>query len=156
MALMKSWIETIAVHNNIWLVLVFHGVDGIGWEPKTGADLKEYFTYIKSKQDQLWVATFQDVTKYMRERKHGTVHSSQKEDRLEVVLGHDLPQEFYDLPLTLRTIVPTEWPFVEVRQGNRTQRVQVVQDQGKGSVTYQADPNAGALTLERAASKLSP
>ncbi|MBP1768375.1 MAG: polysaccharide deacetylase family protein [Candidatus Aminicenantes bacterium] len=43
MSLMKSWVDTIARHENIWLVLVFHGIDGIGWEPKTGAELKEYF-----------------------------------------------------------------------------------------------------------------
>ncbi len=151
-ALMKSWIDIIAAHHNIWLVLVFHGVDGIGWEPKTGPELKEYFNYIKSKEDQLWVATFQDVTKYMRERNYSTVHSSQRGDRLEVVLGHDLKQEFYDLPLTLRTIVPPEWPSAEIRQGKGTQRVQVVRDQGKGYVTYQAVPNAGTVTLEKTGS----
>src|SRR4030095_9495543 len=67
MTLMKSWIDTAEAHDNIWLVLVFHGVDGVGWKPKTGAELKEYFGYIKSKEDKIWVATFQDVAKYMRE-----------------------------------------------------------------------------------------
>ena len=70
MSLMKSWVDTTAAHKNIWLVLVFHGVDGIGWQPRTNADLKEYFGYIKSKEDRVWVATFQDVAKYMRERMH--------------------------------------------------------------------------------------
>ena len=65
---MRGWVDTIVRRDNIWLVLVFHGVDGIGWEPKTGAELEEYFSYIKSLEGRVWVATFQDVTKYMRER----------------------------------------------------------------------------------------
>ena len=35
---------------------------------KPVSELKEYFGYIKSKEEKLWVATFQDVAKYMRER----------------------------------------------------------------------------------------
>src|SRR5262249_7562609 len=55
MAQMKSWVDTAASRDNIWLVLVFHGVDGVGWEPKTGAELKEYFEYLKSRDRELWV-----------------------------------------------------------------------------------------------------
>jgi hypothetical protein len=38
---MKSWVDVTASHDSIWLVLAFHGVDGIGWKPKTGLELKE-------------------------------------------------------------------------------------------------------------------
>jgi hypothetical protein len=72
---MRSWIDTVAAHENIWLVLVFHGVDGMGWEPRTGADLEQYFAYLKAKEDSVWVATFRDVAKYMRERVLGSVRS---------------------------------------------------------------------------------
>ncbi|HZP62164.1 MAG TPA: polysaccharide deacetylase family protein [Terriglobales bacterium] len=75
MPLMKSWIDKTAPPSNIWLVLVIHGVDGIGWEPLPAAELKEYFSYIDSKKQNLWVATFQDVAKYIREREHGSVAS---------------------------------------------------------------------------------
>ena len=60
--MMKSWIDTTLNHQNIWLVLVFHGVDGIGWEALTSELLKEYFEYMKSEEDDLWIATFGDVT----------------------------------------------------------------------------------------------
>jgi peptidoglycan/xylan/chitin deacetylase (PgdA/CDA1 family) len=149
MAVMKSWVDTIAAHHNVWLVLVFHGVDGIGWEPKTGAELEEYFTYIKSKQDRVWVATFQDVVKYMRERKHAAVQTSRGGDVIEVTLRHDLQKGFYDLPLTLKTRLPPSWTSVEVRQGNRIRRAPVTRD-GQGScVLYQAVPNAEPIRLAR-------
>ena len=96
------------------------------------------------------MATFQDVTKYMREQKHSTVHTFQRGNVIEVVLEDDLKQECYDLPLTLKTDVPPEWTVAEVRQRNRTERVKVVRDKGKGYAMYQAVPNAGVVTLAKA------
>lgn len=108
MALMKSWVDTVAADDNIWLVLVFHGI-GIGWEPKTGAELREYLQYMKGKEHRLWVATFQDVTKYMREREHAKVRASRRGNAIEVTLTHDLDGRLYDLPLTLETTLPADW-----------------------------------------------
>jgi peptidoglycan/xylan/chitin deacetylase (PgdA/CDA1 family) len=146
---MKGWIDTIAGSENIWLVLVFHGVDGIGWEPKTGTELKEYFGYIKSLEDRLWVATFQDVTKYMRERMRSRVTTIRKGKTIEIDLRHDLPGGIYDLPLTLKTFVPAGWPAVEMKQGNRTTSLRPARDARGGFVLYQAVPNAGPVTLTK-------
>jgi len=149
MTQMKSWIETVAAHDNMWLVLVFHGVDGIGWEPKTGAELSEYFQFIKSKGDRVWVATFQDVVKYMRERKHAAVQTLRGWDVIEVTLRHDLKNELYDLPLTLKTYVPTAWLSVEIRQGNRSRQVPTARDEKGTFALYQAVPNAEPIRLAR-------
>lgn len=146
---MTGWVDAITRRDNIWLVLVFHGVDGIGWEPKTGAELEEYFSYIKSLEGRIWVATFQDVTKYMRERMHGRVTTVQNGDTIEIDLRHDLPAEIYDLPLTLRTSVPSGWKTVAVKQGNRTVIVRPARDSRGACVWYQAVPNADPVTLAR-------
>jgi peptidoglycan/xylan/chitin deacetylase (PgdA/CDA1 family) len=145
---MKSWVDVTASHDSIWLVLVFRGVDGIGWKPKTGLELKEYFAYVKSKQDKLWVATFQDVAKYMRERMHSSVRSYREGDEISVVLRDDLTDASYDLPLTLKTQVPSEWLTVEVRQGDQTERVEAFQEKGRSYVLYQAVPNAEVVKLD--------
>jgi peptidoglycan/xylan/chitin deacetylase (PgdA/CDA1 family) len=147
MELIKSWVDTAATHDNIWLVLVSHGVDGIGWEPKTHQEIKEYLEYMKSKEASLWIATFQDVTKYMRERAHSEVRSYQDGDAVSVVLRDDLTDLSYDLPLTLKTYVPIDWKVVEVRQGKRTTRAEVIHDQGRSYVLYQAAPNAEVARL---------
>ncbi len=151
MPLMKEWVDTVAAHDNMWLVLVFHGVDGIGWEPKTGAELKDYFGYIKSKANQVWTATFQDAAKYMRERMHGRVASSRRGEAIEIVLGHDLNNPRYDLPLTLKTYLPEDWSTVEVRQGRRSELLPAVRDERGSYVIYQAAPNAEPVILSQAA-----
>ena len=49
---MKAWIDTTLNHDNIWLVLVIHGVDNLGWEAKTRAELKDYFSFMKTTEDK--------------------------------------------------------------------------------------------------------
>jgi peptidoglycan/xylan/chitin deacetylase (PgdA/CDA1 family) len=149
MELMKSWIDKTAAQGNIWLVLVFHGVDGVGWRPKTGAELKDYFGYIDSKKHNLWVATFQDVTKYIRERRQSAVVSYTEGEVISVVLRSELTELSYDLPLTLKTYVPNEWKTVEVRQGEQRKQVEVVRANGAEYVLYQAMPNAEVVRLSR-------
>jgi len=122
-------------------------VDGIGWQARTGADLKEYFGYIQWKQSQVWVATFQDVGKYMREGMHADVRTYRYGDVISVVVRDDLKDASYDLPLTLKTYVPANWPGVEIRQGSRTARTEVIGDKMRGYVYYQAVPNAETITL---------
>nr|HAD50913.1 polysaccharide deacetylase [Algoriphagus sp.] len=70
---MKSWIDTVMKHDNTWLVLVFHGVENLGWEPKTRNELVEYFSYMKANENQLWIATFRDVTKFLRARMNSEI-----------------------------------------------------------------------------------
>ena len=128
-------------------MLVFHGVDGIGWKPKTAVELKDYFGYINSKTGSLWVATFQDVGKYIRERHHATVSSFQDDNTISIVLRSDLTDVSYDLPLTLKTSVPKTWRQVGVQQGDRTTRIAVVETKDDHYALYQAVPNAEVVTL---------
>ena len=44
---MKGWVDTSLAHG-IWLVLVIHGIEGVGWEPITTENLRMYFDYIAS------------------------------------------------------------------------------------------------------------
>jgi peptidoglycan/xylan/chitin deacetylase (PgdA/CDA1 family) len=156
MGLIKSWVDKSVADGNVWLVMVSHGVDGIGWEPKTHAEINEYLAYMKSKEDKLWIATFQDVGKYIRERMHAEVHSHVDGDAITVVLRQSLTDMSYALPLTLKTSVPPGWQRVEVRQGGRSQVVPVVHDQDRCYVLYQVVPNAEVVTLASVGATTSP
>jgi len=147
---MKSWVDKTATQSTIWLVLVFHGVNGVGWKPKTGSELTDYFEYISSNKQSLWVATFQDVAKYIRERETGTVATYKNGDAITVVLRSSLTDLSYDLPLTLKTYVPEEWNAVEVQQGQRTSQSDVVRKNGTNYVMYQAIPNGEDVKLSPA------
>jgi peptidoglycan/xylan/chitin deacetylase (PgdA/CDA1 family) len=115
MELMKSWVDTCLVHDNIWLVLVFHGVGHLGWEPKTKEELTTYFNYMKQREDQIWIAPFGEVTKYIRERKDLKIETETIEGDIVLNLASTLDPEVYNVPLTLKTYVPKKWKHIEIK-----------------------------------------
>jgi peptidoglycan/xylan/chitin deacetylase (PgdA/CDA1 family) len=147
MQLMKSWVDTTLAHDNIWLVLVFHGIDGQGWEALSHELLDTYFQYIKAHENNLWIATFQDVAKYMRERMHASVNNDQKGKQMIVHLTHTLDASTYDVPLTLKTYVPESWKKVEVKQDDHKTQLETQKDSKGVFVLYQANPNKGVIEL---------
>ncbi|WP_234572460.1 polysaccharide deacetylase family protein [Rhodohalobacter sp. 614A] len=147
METMKSWVDTSLEKDNIWLVLVIHGVEGIGWEPLTESELTEYFGYMADKTDDLWVATFKDVTQYIRERMNADVETNYDNDRISVNLTHSLDPHLYNHPLTLKTYIPTEWSSISVRQGDAMNEAEVMKDDTGTYVLYDAVPNAETIEL---------
>jgi len=144
---MISWIDTCISNTNIWLVLVFHGIEGIGWESIPGNVIDTYFNYIKSREDKIWIATFQDVTKYMRERMNAEISYSQKGDKITIELNHKLDPELYELPLTLKTYVPSDWITIKIRQGEKSWIREADRDENGLYVLYNALPNAEKIVL---------
>jgi len=145
--LMKSWVDTAYNRKDTWLVLVFHGIDSLGYEALNSSMLDEYFQYIKSKQDNLWVATFGDVARYMREREHAKVTSSEKNSKIVVTLTHTLDKSMYYLPLTLKTYVPADWRWIHIEQGKHSTTIKPEKDEKGNYVLYQAETNGIEVVL---------
>lgn len=152
METMKSWVDTGISKDNIWLVLVFHGVDGVGWEPKTGEELTEYFNYIKQKESEIWVATFADVTKYIRARKQTSIHSSIQKNTIIVDITSNLDSIIYDVPLTLKTYVPETWESAILTIGSKNEKpnvLRVLKDTKGPYVLYTAPSVKGSMFLKK-------
>lgn len=99
---MKSWIEKVEENKNIWLVL-------IGWEPVDESKLVVYFDYINNNRDDVWVATFKGMTKYVHQRMNAEIDTIERTDG-EIAVSYTLTLgELYDLPLTLKTYIPQDW-----------------------------------------------
>ncbi len=147
MDLMKSWVDTVAALDNAWLVLVFHGVEGVGWEARSKEDLREYYEHIAAKRDQLWVAPFREVTQYMRERMSATIEKRTEGDAIYVKITHTLDPKWYAHPLTLKTAVPSDWSKAKVTQGSQAVEVETVEESGSSYVMYEAMPNSGEVAI---------
>ena len=145
--MMKLWVDTVLNKNNTWLCLTFHGVDGLGYEAISHQILDAYFSYIKAHENQLWVATFGDVTKYMREREHARISQSKKGGEILVTISNPLDKSMYNVPLTLKTYVSPMWKKVHVVQGKQVQRVVQVKDDKGSYVLYQVKPNGAMIQL---------
>jgi peptidoglycan/xylan/chitin deacetylase (PgdA/CDA1 family) len=145
--LMNSWVDTLLVHDNVWLVLTFHGIDGIGWEAKPHQELKEFFSYIKQHEERLWVATFGEATKYMRERMNSSIEAEEKDGSIRVKLSHTLDKDQYRVPLTLKTYINPDWKQVTVKQGDETLTVSAQSDATGSFILYNATPNNTPIHL---------
>ena len=143
--LMQSWVDTAVAKTNTWLVLVIHGVDGVGYEAMPSALLDTYFQYIKKRDDKLWIATFGDVTKYMRERENVKIDSHKKGAGIELTVENPLDNEVYNTPLTLKTYVP--WKVAIVYQGKHSKQVKALKDYRGSYIIYQLNPNIKSATI---------
>jgi len=153
MSLMKSWVDTSLAHDNIWLVLVFHGIDDIGWEPTPHEKLQEYFSYIKNRKNNIWVATFGDVARYIRERMDAKVNSKTEANKIKVRLTESLDNKMYHQPLTLKTYVPSDWKRVVLKTQRGKKEFQIQKDQNGSFVLYQAAPNGETMEITKDESK---
>jgi peptidoglycan/xylan/chitin deacetylase (PgdA/CDA1 family) len=145
---MKQWIDTTLDHS-VWLVLVFHGIEGIGYEALPTEIVRAYFDYIKEREPRLWIATFQDGAKYARQRMSSKVTTKTAGDAIEVSVTHSLDPKLYDLPLTARTTIPADWKVVRFRQGDDIRWVPVHREAGNTSVIYRIAPNGTVARLEK-------
>ncbi len=146
-ALMKSWVDTSLAHSNIWLVLVIHGIDDVGWEPISHENLQEYFSYIKNREDNIWIATFGDVARYVRERMHAQVNSGIKNNKIAIHLTQTLDNQLYNEPLTLKTYIPSEWKKVKLKINKKKREVKIRQDEYGKFILYEAVPDEGTIEV---------
>ena len=116
---------------------MFHGIDGLGWEALPHELLETYFRYIKQNENNLWVATFADVAKYMRERMHADVNENKTGSTITVRLTHTLDSRVYNVPLTLKTYVPASWRVVK---SNQQQNLKIQKDARGSYVLYDVIP----------------
>jgi peptidoglycan/xylan/chitin deacetylase (PgdA/CDA1 family) len=144
---MQSWVDTTLVHNNIWLVLVFHGIDSLGWQALPHELLDTYFQYIKKREDSLWIAPFGEVARYLRERMNTQVQEKIQAEEMLINLNSSLDTAMYPVPLTLKTYVPEAWKNIRVTQGDKVQQVRTNMDDRGDYILYQAIPNADPIKL---------
>jgi peptidoglycan/xylan/chitin deacetylase (PgdA/CDA1 family) len=146
---MTGWVDT-SMKTGAWLVLVIHGVEAVGYQPLPAANLKALFDDITTKSDRLWVATYQDGAKYIRERMRAVIKTVPAGPAIEVTVTHPLDAKVYDVPLTARTTVPAEWNVAQVTQGTNTTNATVEKGAGGSYVQYHVNPNAGVVRLAKA------
>ena len=95
----------------------------------------------------LWIATFGDVTKYMREKESAQLKTSINYGKIKVRLMDTINSQLYNVPLTLKTYVPAQWSVVYILKAKHFQRAKILHDSKGAYVTYLAKVNSGAITL---------
>ena len=130
-----------AVRRTAWLILTYHSIDkpkGYGFYPLDG--VQSDLGAIKARD--IWVASINDATLYVRERaaarvSYRWIDRAGARSALEVSIADGLPADVYDLPLTLVVRPPASW------RGHRAE----VRDLRDHTVTLQEVPAQGGELL---------
>ena len=93
-----------AARRHGWLSLHFHDIVNASW-------FGQMLDYVINKQT-FWIDTFGNIARYMKERANSTiqvVNDNDSEIRLLIVMDASLPTAIYNVPLTLRSTIPSSW-----------------------------------------------
>ena len=143
---MEAWADA-AEQQKQWLVVIFHGVDGIGWEPLPIDTITAYLDYLKAKN--LGVRTLGAMVKYIKERASATLSVvSSSSDQIVLSLTDTLDDAIYNEPLTIRSEVPSGWALVNVQQGSGITTVTSAVEGTTTVIYYKAIPDGGLITLQ--------
>ena len=121
-------------------------------DPNSGDPTPEtfdaHFAYVASKKNDVWCDSYEVVTKYIRERQVSTLKVvKNNSDVKEISLTDKLPNNLFNYPLTLRTVVNNNWNNVVVKQGTKEQKVKTVTESGKKVLYFDAIPNSGTVDI---------
>ncbi|HVN16952.1 MAG TPA: polysaccharide deacetylase family protein, partial [Anaerolineales bacterium] len=126
-----------------WLDIHFHKIDD-------ATPFGSVLDYIQGIQQNYWIDTFSNIARYMKERMNSTVQvitDTSSEIRLQIVMDASLPTSIYNVPLTMRSTVPSSWTQVYVQQGNSIQTFTPVIEGSDSVIYYNAIPNGGDIIL---------
>ena len=164
---MVRWIDE-AHQKRGWLVWMFHGVDGQGWEALPQATYRFLFEQLKQHKDALWIAPFGDVARYIYLRTAFSVETEKiakdslrlrfrKDPRAFAYLDPSLHASASTHPLTLRVMIPARWGGRLLLQQGRHKRILRASSSSQGvchaksrEILFDADPHAGDILLQPA------
>lgn len=148
------------IAKGLWTVFLAHEVVPFS-EISSGADSSLYYPVSKEWLDQLaewikqksdsnlvWVETFGNVTRYIKEREnfsYNLIVSTNSEIQFDPIDGLD--DSIYNYPLTVDVTVPSDWTNVQVTQGENTSQVITFSDGINTYVRIHVIPDGGTVEL---------
>lgn len=99
-----------------WCVFLIHGIDDDGgWSPVQSSELGTHLKFMNENTNDYWVGTFADVVKYIKERNAISLSEvAVNADSLKLSVSDNLDHEIYNVPVSIRRILPAGWPNAHV------------------------------------------
>ena len=150
---------TQCIRNNGWFIGMAHGiVEGENMDI-TSDDLSVVLAAMQKhvNNGDLWVATYSDATKYIRERQNSTVKAYTTFDGMYVDLtmsdyttdGLPLPNDVFNMPITVKIEMPDKWGRITYQQpGGELQTAYCFKEDGLNYVLIDLVPNGGTATIK--------
>lgn len=125
------------------------------WYPMSTEWLTALCQWMKTKSDnnELWITTVANITKYIKERENFTSSVIASTDsRIELNVTDNLDDSIFNYPLTVDIQVPSGWQDVKIMQGTDTTSAVAFISGGNTFVRTNVVPDAGNVILTNASS----
>jgi hypothetical protein len=141
----------LAKASNGWCVFLLHGIDHDGGYSSTSSS--EFETHIQDVKNagEYWVATFEGVVKYIKERNAIALEEIMiNADSIHITADDHLDDSVFDLPVTVKRQMPAGWEGVRVHDGNKPVESSIKIINGVKYIIFDIVPNKEAISLSNA------
>ncbi len=157
----KNYVQSL-ITNDKWGILFGHEVLPYSQIPAASQDTKDYWYpmasewldslcyYLKGEinNNNVWVSTVANVTKYIKERENFSSDIvSVTDSRIELNFTDNLDDNIFNYPLTVDVLVPSTWQNVVVKQGSNSSTVSTFMSGGNNYIRANVVPDGGTVVL---------
>lgn len=138
-----------AASQNGWVVFLLHAIDNeSGYSPTSSAEIKGALDYLSQKKDKIWVSTFSNISRYIKERNNVTVkQKSIKDTVITVAVTDTLNNSVFNYPITLRRMLPQGWNSAKIYQNSKRIASKIMNVNSVNYVMFDIVPDSGEIQI---------
>ncbi len=156
LAFLKTWVDNTVAEGG-WYAPFIHKVGDVSGTEMTYNVIDGLFAYIDAYQDagDVWVSTFSDAVKYVRERQNTKTSVRYEVGNVYLTLdmanktedGLDLPKDVFNHPLTVKVEVPESFDKVYYTLNGKTLTAETFTEGDSTYVYVDAIPNGEEIEI---------
>lgn len=140
---LNRWVDKL-IDSREWGVTMIHGLTD-GFDPMRPEVFEVHMTYVKSREGELWIDTFGNVGRYVKERDSTTINEVKTgADKISFTPVCSLDAKRFNVPLTFIILTGKNVNKVTATQGKTSLPVTV----SSGRILVDCIPGAGRVTVK--------
>ncbi|HPD25189.1 MAG TPA: polysaccharide deacetylase family protein [Candidatus Marinimicrobia bacterium] len=138
-----------AANSKGWVVFLIHGIDNDGgWSPVTTENLTGAVDSLSAYPDKFWVSSFANVARYIQERNNVSITETAVTDSsITFQVSDTLDNGIYNIPLTIRRVLPEGWSSAEISQNSEKINSKIVEIGTTKYLMFNVIPDEGDIIL---------
>ena len=132
-----------------WCVLCNHGVGKGDYHSYTEiADIEGNLDYLDKNRSRIWVESFGNVVRYIKERNAVKITVKSSSDAgVTIQMTDNLDDSIFNYPLSVRCELPGGWQTAVVQQGGNDAEDTIVTVNSKKYILFKAVPDGGDIEI---------